>query len=144
MGDFKNIAAGRRRRQGHSAIINREVTAMRTRIRRREILALAAGAVAASAGQPRVPVSEGVPRVDYHAHPEHGMTVARAIGISKSRGVRFGLVRHAGMKESASSERLSNDTELLAWKKSLEGQPVFCGIQAEGYVRQCWLCAGAL
>lgn len=105
---------------------------MRTGIRRREILVLGAGAVAAAAGSPGIPVREGVPRVDYHAHPEHDMTVTRAIGISKSRGVKFGLVQHAGMKESASSERLCNDSELLAWKKSIEGQPVFCGIQAEG------------
>ncbi|MFN7934657.1 MAG: hypothetical protein U0R19_15110 [Bryobacteraceae bacterium] len=72
------------------------------------------------------------PRVDYHAHPESGMTVEKALEISRKRGVKLGLVEHAGVKESPVSHRLSTDDELKAWVKKLAGKPVYCGIQAEG------------
>lgn len=78
-----------------------------------------------------IPVRDGVPRVDYHAHPEAGMTVDRAVALSKERGVKFGLLQHAGVKESGYADLVSNDDELKAWIHSLEGKPVFKGVQAE-------------
>ena len=107
---------------------------------RREALALGAAAAGSAWGeevQP-IPVRNGVPQVDYHAHPESGMTVARAVEISQERGVKLGLVQHAGVKDSSSPERVSNDDELKAWIRSLEGKPVFKGIQAE---RMNWMSA---
>ena len=101
---------------------------------RRQIL-LGAAALAlpvAAAPRPVVPVVEGVPRVDYHAHPEGGMTVDRAVALSKELGVKLGLVEHAGVKPSADSKLAGNDAELNAWIDSLRGKGVFCGIQAEG------------
>lgn len=97
---------------------------------RRTMLAAAAASILPAADV--VPLRDGVPRADYHAHPEHGMTVEKALLLSRQRGVKLGLVEHAGVKEAPGSERLSNDTELLAWIRSLAGKPVFCGIQAEG------------
>jgi histidinol phosphatase-like PHP family hydrolase len=76
--------------------------------------------------------ADAVPRVDYHAHPEHGMTVEKALAISRQRNVKLGLVEHAGAKESPTSHRLSTDGELRRWIRSLQGKPVYCGIQAEG------------
>ena len=78
-----------------------------------------------------IPFRDGVPRVDYHAHPETGMTVDRAVSLSKKRGVKFGLLQHAGVKESGYADLVSNDAELNAWIHSLEGKPVFKGVQAE-------------
>lgn len=91
---------------------------------RRTFLASAVSAAAAAA--------DDVPRVDYHAHPENGMTVEKALEISSRRGVKLGLVEHASIKESPVSHRLSTDEELRAWVKTLKGKPVYCGIQAEG------------
>ncbi|MBL8219085.1 MAG: hypothetical protein JNL62_07640 [Bryobacterales bacterium] len=76
--------------------------------------------------------ADDTPRVDYHAHPEGGMTVEKALAISRDRNVKLGLVEHAGAKESATSHRLSTDDELRAWIAALKGKPVYCGIQAEG------------
>lgn len=81
---------------------------------------------------PLIHLRDGIPHVDYHAHPENGMTVEKALAISRRRNVKLGLVEHAGVKESPASHRLSTDAELRAWIQSLAGKPVFCGIQAEG------------
>lgn len=107
---------------------------------RRELLALAAAAAAvASPAQDfsGIPVRDGIPRVD--SHPEAGMTVARALALSEERGVKFGLVQHAGVNDgAASAELIDNDERLIAWVRSLAGKPVFAGIQAE---RMNWMSA---
>ncbi len=99
---------------------------------RRDVLALGAAVLLP------IPVRDGVPRVDYHAHPEDGLTVERAVNLSRQRGVKFGLVEHAGVKEGPASKLAGTDTELIAWMTSLEGKPVFAGIQAE---RLNWMSA---
>jgi len=78
-----------------------------------------------------VPVRDGVPRVDYHAHLGGPVTVDRAVAISKERGVKFGLLQHAGLKDNIYAGLVGNDEELDAWIRSLEGKPVFKGVQAE-------------
>lgn len=90
---------------------------------RREVLLLSAGALLARAEEP-------VPAIDYHAHIGEEITVDRAIAIAKRRGLKFGLLQHAGAKGHGYA--VSDDGELLAWVKSLEGKPVFKGIEAEG------------
>ena len=106
----------------------------RVALSRRDVLAFGAGAALSAWAEDAhgIPIRDGVPRVDYHAHPESGMTVARALSISQERGVKLGLVQHAGVKDDPSSERVSNDDELKVWIQSLEGKPLFKGIQAEG------------
>ncbi|MBZ5591127.1 MAG: hypothetical protein LAP39_02755 [Acidobacteriia bacterium] len=109
---------------------------MKPAFSRRDILALGAAGtfspwLKGSALPDTVPMRDGVPRVDYHAHPEIGMTVDRAVAISKERGVKFGLLQHAGIKESDYPDLVSNDDELKAWIHQLEGKPVFKGVQAE-------------
>jgi hypothetical protein len=101
---------------------------------RRDVLGLGlAGAVAlrSQAADDEIPVRDGVPRVDYHAHLEGGVTVDRAVAISKERGVKFGLLQHAGLKDNAYAGLVGNDEELEAWIRALEGKPVFKGVQAE-------------
>jgi len=107
---------------------------MKSAFSRRDILALGAAAVVGSHAKGPAsdfPIRDGVPRVDYHAHPEIGMAIERAVALSKERGVKFGLLQHAGIKESNYPDLVSNDDELKAWIDKLEGKPVFKGVQAE-------------
>lgn len=109
---------------------------MKSTLSRRDVLALGtAGALASLAKEPvsadEIPVRDGVPRVDYHAHPEIGMALDRAVALSKDRGVKLGLLQHAGVKESGYEDLVSNDDELKTWIHSLEGKPVLKGVQAE-------------
>jgi histidinol phosphatase-like PHP family hydrolase len=109
---------------------------MKPTLSRRDVLVLGtAGAFSSlakeSVSPDEIPTRDGVPRVDYHAHPETGMTVDRAVALSKERGVKFGLLQHAGVRESGYADLVSNDDELEAWIHSLEGKPVFKGVQAE-------------
>lgn len=92
---------------------------------RRDFLLLCA-ALPASAEDNSIPIVDGVPRVDFHAHVGEGVTINAAIALSKQRGVKFGLVQHGGKNEA-----MSNDDQLRAWIHSLDGKPVFKGMQAE-------------
>jgi hypothetical protein len=74
----------------------------------------------------------GIPRVDYHAHLDSVVTLERALAISKERGVKFGIVEHAGAKVNQYPGLLSTDDDLNGYLAKLEGKPVFKGIQAEG------------
>src|SRR5947209_5144351 len=76
------------------------------------------------------PTKQVAPRVDYHVHIGDGITVNDAIAVSKRRGVKFGLLQHAGAKGHGYA--ISSDDELIAWLNSLAGKPVFKGIEAEG------------
>lgn len=78
-----------------------------------------------------VAATPGVPRVDYHVHLDKVVTLEKALEISKQRGVKFGIVEHAGTTRNSYPGLISNDAELLAYIAKLEGKPVFKGIQAE-------------
>jgi hypothetical protein len=104
-------------------------------LHRRKMLRLSAAGVLCSfteglATDSEIPVRDGVPRVDYHVHIGDGISVDRAIELSKQRGVKFGLLQHAGVKGHGYA--VSNDDELNTWVRSLEGRPVFKGLEAEG------------
>lgn len=58
-------------------------------------------------------------------------TIDKVLELSRERGVKFGIVEHAGTKENVYPVVLSNDDELLKYLSALEGKPVFKGIQAE-------------
>jgi histidinol phosphatase-like PHP family hydrolase len=98
---------------------------------RREFLAY--GAIAASSiwtGASRdVPDCDGVPCVDYHVHVGNEVSIDQAVEISVRRGIKFGLVQHAGIPGQGYA--ISDDGGLRAWVRSLEGKPVFKGIEAE-------------
>jgi histidinol phosphatase-like PHP family hydrolase len=72
----------------------------------------------------------GFPLVDYHVHLDNS-TVDKVVELSKQRGIRFGIVEHAGTKENKYPIVLSNDAELKAYLAMLDGKPVLKGIQAE-------------
>jgi histidinol phosphatase-like PHP family hydrolase len=73
-----------------------------------------------------------IPMVDYHVHLDEVVTLEKALELSKQRGVKFGIVEHAGTKENKYPGLLSNDEDLLRYMAKLEGKPVYKGIQAEG------------
>jgi histidinol phosphatase-like PHP family hydrolase len=72
----------------------------------------------------------GIPLTDYHVHRD-GTTVEKLLEISRQRGVKFGIVEHAGKRENDYPIILSNDDELATYIASLEGKPVLKGVQAE-------------
>jgi histidinol phosphatase-like PHP family hydrolase len=81
--------------------------------------------------------SPGLPAVDLHvhlddtAHPPDRVSLDRVLELSRERGVKFGIVEHAGTRENKYPIVLSNDEEMAGWLKLLEGKPVWRGIQAE-------------
>ena len=71
-----------------------------------------------------------VPRVDFHVHLDNS-TIEKALELSRERGIRFGIVEHAGTPANQYPTLLSNDDELRRYLRMLEGKPVFKGLQAE-------------
>ena len=78
-----------------SGVSRREMLAMSAV----EVLSLVAPEISA-AGAPacNFPIRDGVPGVDYHTHIGDGISVDRALALSKQRGLKFGLLQHAGVK----------------------------------------------
>src|SRR5664279_6128996 len=68
--------------------------------------------------------------VDFHVHLDNS-TLDKALELSRERGIKFGIVEHAGTKENQYPTLLSNDEDMRRYLAELEGQPVFKGIQAE-------------
>ena len=68
--------------------------------------------------------------VDFHVHLDNS-TLDKVLELSRERGFKFGIVEHAGTKENQYPTILSNDDELRRYLATLEGRPVFKGIQAE-------------
>jgi histidinol phosphatase-like PHP family hydrolase len=82
------------------------------------------GAESASASEPQFPWT------DFHVHLDNS-TIDKALELSRLRGVKFGIVEHAGTKENKYPRVLSSDAELKDCLATLEGKPVFKGVQAE-------------
>jgi len=72
----------------------------------------------------------GIPRIDFHTHRDNS-TVEKLLEFAKERGVKLGIVEHAGTKENKYPVVLSNDDELKAFIASLADKPVYKGVQAE-------------
>lgn len=68
--------------------------------------------------------------VDFHVHLDHS-TIGKVLELARERGLKFGVVEHAGTKANQYPTVLSNDAELSRYLAMLEGKPVFKGIQAE-------------
>ena len=74
----------------------------------------------------------GFPLVDYHCHLDETLPLDQAVALSRKLGVKFGIVEHAGKKASGGLQAIGDDVALLRYIASLEGKPVYKGIQAEG------------
>jgi histidinol phosphatase-like PHP family hydrolase len=115
---------------------------MSNSISRRGFLAGAmAGAGAFSVAHKKTSAGEGlvskgiegdISLVDYHVHLDQVVTLEKALQLSKERGVKFGIVEHAGTKENKYANLISDDEGMKRYIAMLEGKPVCKGIQAEG------------
>ncbi len=76
-------------------------------------------------------VPADIPPVDYHVHCDKPMTLEKLLEISRRKGVKFGIVEHAGTRENKYPRLLSSDADLNGYLAELEGKPVYRGIQAE-------------
>jgi histidinol phosphatase-like PHP family hydrolase len=75
-------------------------------------------------------VSLDFPLSDLHIHLDNS-TIEKVLELPAAHKVKFGVVEHAGTKENKYPVVLSNDAELKARNTTLEGKPVYKGIQAE-------------
>jgi len=75
-------------------------------------------------------LAQEFPLTDYHVHLDNS-TIDHVLELSVQRGVKFGIVEHAGTKENIYPKVLSTDEELDAYIAMLEGKPVYKGVQAE-------------
>ncbi len=74
-------------------------------------------------GEPSLPV-------DFHVHLDNS-TIDKVLPLGRQRGVKFGIVEHAGTKENKYPVVLASDEELGRYLAMLEGKPVYRGVQAE-------------
>jgi histidinol phosphatase-like PHP family hydrolase len=72
----------------------------------------------------------GPDATDFHVHLDNS-TIDKVLELSRERGIKFGIVEHAGTRENQYPTLLSNDAELRRYLAMLEGKPVFKGLQAE-------------
>jgi histidinol phosphatase-like PHP family hydrolase len=93
---------------------------------RREILLGAAAGLVRREG--------AIPLIDYHVHLDDrwGMTLEKALALSRERGVRFGICDHAGTKDKPYRNIISDDQKLKRYLAMLDRTPFYKGIQAEG------------
>ena len=67
------------------------------------------------------------PLVDLHVHPKGGLTLEQALALSRRTGVFMGAAVNCGK-----GFPVETDAGALEFLKTMEGQPVFVGMQAEG------------
>lgn len=104
-----------------------------TRRRFLKCSATAVGAVAASGLSSRLALADDdMPRVDFHVHLDNVVTLEKALELSSKRGVKFGIVEHAGTKANKYPNLISDDDGMKRYLAKLAGKPVWAGIQAEG------------
>ncbi len=75
---------------------------------------------------------QGLPAVDFHAHPADDVPIADQLAIAREHGVKLGILEHAGPARYEYPHMISDDAALQAWIDRLEPWPVYKGIQAEG------------
>jgi hypothetical protein len=67
------------------------------------------------------------PLVDLHVHPKGGLTLDQALALSRRTGMFIGAAVNCGK-----GNPVQTDAGALEFVKSMEGQPAFVGMQAEG------------
>ena len=70
------------------------------------------------------------PLVDFHVHLDNS-SIEKVLPLARQRGVKFGIVEHAGTKANKYPVVLSSDAELKAYVKMLDGKGVYKGVQTE-------------
>jgi hypothetical protein len=111
---------------------------MQDRLSRRTFITRTTAAACAASLSPLVlPAAEEAsgtgfdfPLVDFHVHLDNS-TSDKVLELSRERGIKFGIVQHAGTRENQYPVVLSNDDQLNGYLEMLAGKPVFKGVQAE-------------
>jgi len=67
------------------------------------------------------------PLVNFHVHLKGGLTLPEALAMSRQSGINYGIAINCGLNFS-----VTNDAGIDAYLKTMAGQPVFVGMQAEG------------
>jgi hypothetical protein len=70
---------------------------------------------------------ENFPLVDYHVHLKGGLTIEQACENSRKLGINYGITPNCGLKFP-----VTDDQSLNAYLDTVQTQPIFCGMQAEG------------
>lgn len=70
---------------------------------------------------------ENFPVVNLHTHLKGGLTLPEALAQSQHSGINFGIAVNCGQGFA-----ITNDAGIGDFLKSMSGQPVFVGMQAEG------------
>ena len=98
-------------------------------ITRRGLIGMATAGALSSAAR----AQNALELVDFHAHVDALPTLEELFAIARQRGVRFGVVEHAGNPNDHHYRGLiANDSQLDRYLARLAGQPCLKGIQAEG------------
>lgn len=96
---------------------------------RRGLLGIAAAGAIASG----LRAQAGPAMIDYHAHITAAPSLEDLLAVSRRRGVKFGVVEHAGnRKDHHYHGMLAGDSDLERYIATLAGKPCLKGIQAEG------------
>lgn len=70
---------------------------------------------------------QNFPLVNYHAHLKGGLTIEELLAQSHQTGIYYGIAPNCGKGFG-----ITDDAGIEAYLKSMAGQPVFLGMQAEG------------
>ncbi len=71
--------------------------------------------------------ADNFPLVNLHVHLKGGLTLPEALEVSRKTGVNFGIAVNCGLGFA-----VTNDAGVEGFLKTMAGQPVFVGMQAEG------------
>lgn len=103
---------------------------MQILINRRQFFGVAAGSLAAVAAARAYAKDAELPMLDLHVHLDNS-TLDAVLQLGRERGVKFGIVEHAGTEENVYPVVLSSDQELAAHLAQFEGKDAHKGVQAE-------------
>jgi hypothetical protein len=68
-----------------------------------------------------------IPTADFHVHLKGGLTLEQALAKSRRDGIEYGIAVNCGQANTA-----QNDGDAIQFLESLQGQPCFIAMQAEG------------
>jgi hypothetical protein len=68
-----------------------------------------------------------IPMADFHVHLKGGLTLEQVLAKSRRDGIEYGIAANCGK-----GNPIQNDQDAIAYLESLQGQPCFIAMQAEG------------
>lgn len=71
--------------------------------------------------------AKNFPLIDFHVHIKGGLTMEETLGISREKGINYGIAANCGLHFP-----VTNNTELNNYMNSIQFEPIFKCMQAEG------------